>query len=272
MKSVKKQVKKFKKEFKIKGIPDMSELRQAVKSFHYQLATYERNEELLVSLNQFERSKCVPAFCCTKNRQNYIFYSGKIHDRDLPFVLAHEIGHIYMNHLNREDNIHDTPEYKDREANEFTSELMQESKRDISLKLPFAALLFSVSLLIVSFAISNFGHLSDFKTSIADEPVGITETIDPEGSEELKELKEEKTAVSENKIAADTPKVTAEKPVSETEAYIQKAVTEIVVVTRTGKKYHKPTCWHLKNKTGLRNLKLEQAKIERYTPCSDCFK
>ena len=80
MKNVKKQVKKFRKEFKIKGIPDMSELRQAVKSFHYQLATYEGNEELLANLNQLERSKYVPSFCCSKNRQNYIFFSSKIHD------------------------------------------------------------------------------------------------------------------------------------------------------------------------------------------------
>ena len=101
MKNVKKQVKKFKKEFDIKGVPDVSELRQVIRSFHYQLLTYEGNEELLVNLNQFERSKYVPSFCCSKNRQNYLFYSAKVHDSDLPFVLTHEIGHIYMNHLDK---------------------------------------------------------------------------------------------------------------------------------------------------------------------------
>ncbi len=45
---------------------------------------------------------------------------------------------------------------------------------------------------------------------------------------------------------------------------------EYVVVTRTGEKYHRPTCKYVVGKTDTRTLTVEQAKAEGYTPCSVC--
>ncbi|MDY6794679.1 MAG: hypothetical protein SWK76_05290 [Actinomycetota bacterium] len=54
-------------------------------------------------------------------------------------------------------------------------------------------------------------------------------------------------------------------------ATLSEPVTEpMVVVTRTGKKYHNPSCRYVKGKTDTRTIPLSQAKAEGYTPCSVC--
>lgn len=44
----------------------------------------------------------------------------------------------------------------------------------------------------------------------------------------------------------------------------------MVVVTRTGEKYHTASCRYVTGKTDTRTLPLSQAKSEGYTPCSVC--
>lgn len=44
----------------------------------------------------------------------------------------------------------------------------------------------------------------------------------------------------------------------------------MVVVTRTGEKYHTASCRYVTGKTDTRTIPLSQAKSEGYTPCSVC--
>jgi len=55
---------------------------------------------------------------------------------------------------------------------------------------------------------------------------------------------------------APTPEATSAEP--------------MVVVTRTGEKYHVAGCRYVVNKTDTRTIPLSQAKSEGYTPCSVC--
>ena len=48
------------------------------------------------------------------------------------------------------------------------------------------------------------------------------------------------------------------------------SVEPMVVVTRTGEKYHMASCRYVVNKTDTRTIPLSQAKAEGYTPCSVC--
>ena len=48
-------------------------------------------------------------------------------------------------------------------------------------------------------------------------------------------------------------------------------ITDQVIVTRTGRKYHKPTCSYLKNKTGTTTYTIQAAEANYYAPCSRCF-
>ncbi len=48
--------------------------------------------------------------------------------------------------------------------------------------------------------------------------------------------------------------------------------TQIVFVTKDGKKYHKAGCIYLKNKTDLTQMTEQQAIDQGYTACEECFK
>jgi hypothetical protein len=171
-----------------------------------------------------------------------------------------------MNHLSRENNVHDTPEYKDRESNEFASQLLREQKPKLSMKIPFVVLILSVALFVSSLTLNN---LSELITPIA---TGITEM--EEATEEIVVVAEEDEGIvapENNKIPQVNKISPMQEPITETTMQQPEEISETVVVTRTGKRYHKPTCWHLYNREGLRNLNIDQAVLERYTPCADCY-
>lgn len=43
-----------------------------------------------------------------------------------------------------------------------------------------------------------------------------------------------------------------------------------VLVTKTGERYHRYDCYHVKNRP-LKIFNIENAKVKGYTPCLDCF-
>ncbi len=45
----------------------------------------------------------------------------------------------------------------------------------------------------------------------------------------------------------------------------------MVVTTTVGRKYHKINCSHVKNKTNLKTVTVNEAITNGYTPCLDCF-
>lgn len=49
------------------------------------------------------------------------------------------------------------------------------------------------------------------------------------------------------------------------------ALENFVVATQTGKRYHVPSCFHIKTKNNLRKLSVADAKAEDLTPCQDCI-
>lgn len=51
---------------------------------------------------------------------------------------------------------------------------------------------------------------------------------------------------------------------------VNTATEAMVVVTRTGGKYHTANCRYVTGKTDTRTITLSQAKSEGYTPCSVC--
>ncbi|MBU4402480.1 MAG: hypothetical protein KJ907_07065 [Actinobacteria bacterium] len=76
----------------------------------------------------------------------------------------------------------------------------------------------------------------------------------------------------------EQPETTAPAPAPEPAPEVQPApapapapaAEPMVVVTRTGKKYHNPGCRYVTGKTDTRTIPLSQAKAEGYTPCSVC--
>lgn len=48
--------------------------------------------------------------------------------------------------------------------------------------------------------------------------------------------------------------------------------SNLIYVTVSGTKYHKPNCFHIKNKTNTIELSIEKAVASGYEPCKDCIK
>ncbi len=124
MKNVDLAVKELKKEFKLKGIPGLRDIKNIISKMGYTLLTYESSEDLLKELKLTEHAKHYSSVSCTIGKKSYTFYRGAVHSSDLPFILCHEIGHIYMNHINQTNGYYDTSDHKEEEANVFATRLL----------------------------------------------------------------------------------------------------------------------------------------------------
>lgn len=290
MKNVEKTVEIFKKEFNLRGTLTARKLKSVIKKMNCELFTYEGNEGLLEKLKLSERAKYNPSVSCSVGDRNYIFYRGTISDRDLPFVLSHEIGHAYMNHLNRSNGYDDTSDRKDAEANVFATRLLypqKQKKSKVSLVLTLTTLLLSLFAVgVVSTDIIDILQLP-VETQPASEPtLVVAEQAEqtPEDSPKESEFIDRLIIQVENATASpktDAPTQSTQLPAEQPEPQPAKEpeipndilnITEQVIVTRTGRKYHKPTCSYLKNKTGTTTYTITEAEANYYAPCSRCFK
>ena len=50
----------------------------------------------------------------------------------------------------------------------------------------------------------------------------------------------------------------------------QETLSEIVYISKTGTKYHKAECYHIRN-TDVVEISVEEAQTAGYEPCKDCF-
>lgn len=280
MKNVDLAVKELKKEFKLKGVPGLREIKTIISKMGYTLLTYESSADLLEELELTEDARHYPSISCSTEDKNYTFYRGAVHSNDLLFILCHEIGHIYMNHINYTSGYRDTSDHKEEEANVFATRLLYPQKK----KSGKSSILLSF-LLLLSIAFGCFTYTKTFwSASAPQEPIiqvaePTEETKTETASDFIDELiiKVENAAASpEAQVPVQSTQLPAEQPTphpiieQEFTTDILNA-TEQVVVTRTGRKYHKPTCSYLKNKTGTTTYTITEAEENYYAPCSRCF-
>ena len=248
MKNVDLAVKELKKEFKLKGVPGLRDIKNIISKMGYTLLTYESSEDLLKELKLTEQAKHYSSVSCTKGKKSYTFYRGAVHSSDLPFILCHEIGHIYMNHINQTNGYFDTSDHKEEEANVFATRLLYPQERQKSQKPSF---LIIAALLIPLLAFSILGinmYNNSSHSAEVEQPSNDNKFID-------------------SLIIQTEGQTSAHQDIT---TNIQDAA-EQVVVTRTGTKYHKPTCSYLNNKTGTTTYTITEAEANYYAPCSRCF-
>ena len=284
MKKIDLSVKQLKEEFKLKGVPGLRDIKNIISKMGYTLLTYESSEDLLKELKLTEQAKHYPSVSCTKGKKSYTFYRGADHSDDLPFNLCHEIGHIYMNHINYTSGYRDTSDHKEEEANVFATRLLypqtQKSSKASAL-LPLLLLFtFTIGYLLNTNAV-NTDSIPQEPTTYAVEPLAEIKTN--EDADFLNELiikvetaSEKPSASPKAEIPSQSTQMPEEQPASQPTIVREVTAdildtTEQVVVTRTGRKYHKPTCSYLKNKTGTTTYTITEAESNYYAPCSRCF-
>ncbi len=125
MKKIRKAVRAFKKEYGIKGSPNLETLKEIIKKLGFIPCGYHADKEKLYETNTYETSVERPAFAYSKKGKKYVFYNDLLIEIDIVRILAHEVGHLYFNHMHRHESIFDTQTNKEWEANLFAACLME---------------------------------------------------------------------------------------------------------------------------------------------------
>lgn len=114
---MKKAVKTFRKEQKIKGMPTVKQLLEYAESQNYTVLSY-GNAGILCTPEEKENT---PAYTARIGEKHYLFYNASLPENDLRYALAHEVGHICLKHMFQKRGAFDTVIHKEQEANRFAA-------------------------------------------------------------------------------------------------------------------------------------------------------
>lgn len=131
--SIPEAVKEFRKEFNITSPVTLYDLKRVISIMGYEMLTYEDNADLIESLKIADEMKRYRTMTVHAGNNAYLVYSRKIPEFDLIFIFAHELGHIYLKHLNdhRHNGYKDTSERREEEANRFAVHLTEDCRTEI---------------------------------------------------------------------------------------------------------------------------------------------
>ena len=167
-------------------------------------------------------------------------------------LLTHELGHIYLGHLNGSNVVSDTDVQKEDAANKFSSLLREYRghrgvKRQITLS---ETLLLAIALIVCCGLLLGY---SVWRSSNDTQPQP-SNLIPLESSTPAATSTPEATYTEQPTAGSDTP-ANADKQ---------------VVVTATGKKYHLPDCHYVSGRDKTRTMSIQEAKDSGLTPCLIC--
>lgn len=148
--------------------------------------------------------------------------------------------------------------------------LYQNKKRQIIRAATNAiiVILFCVICLFIGYHISNDSH-SKNQMLLSDS--GYQSQIQSNSTPDQTELYQRSQSIPNSSINSVPPHQPATEPPESQISYTVDGSEMIVCVTKSGEKYHKPTCQHVKYKTNIRSLPLSEAEAQGYEPCSVCF-
>lgn len=150
--------------------------------------------------------------------------------------------------------------------------LYQNKKRQIARVALNAiiVILFCAVCLFIGYHMSN-DNRSDNQTLLSDSGYqSQTQSESPPDYTELYQDSQSKSIPTSSIISAPPSQHIAEPSESHISSTAEQSEM-IVYVTKSGEKYHKPTCQYVKYKTNTRGMPLSDAEAQGYKPCSVCF-
>lgn len=305
MKSLKKQVRKFCRQNGIKKSVTLVHLIGFIRDSGYGYLSYTEGQDIIAKNGWIQDAETRPAFTAvTEDEKYYVFYDEKQPKHELLFFIAHECGHIYLGHMFGAKNALDTINSREIEANKFAAALLclgeqfaATYKHTISWIAGCAAVCFAFYLIFSKTTVFTHANqtpvinrLQIEQSENLTEPQKETNTYTAPasgGSANNKSGTVSKPALTGNNVVqqpAQTKPIatepTQQQPSTVTQEPKAPVVTapkqevnqsETVAVTETGKKYHKSTCGHIKNRV-TRSLSLNEAVQQGFSACLDCFR
>lgn len=116
-----KEIKKLLKSTKIASFPvGLTEIKQIIQRSGWEIYSYQDAAEIIDNYRLKDMAEKNDSFATRIGDRVVIFYNNEISQLDLPYVLAHEIGHIVLGHLCDTNDIYE----KERDCGYFADELL----------------------------------------------------------------------------------------------------------------------------------------------------
>ncbi|MGM9544384.1 MAG: ImmA/IrrE family metallo-endopeptidase [Romboutsia timonensis] len=243
-----KEIKQLIKSTKITNFPiGTSEIKQIIERSGWEIYSYKDGKVIIDSFNLQCMVDSNDAFATRIGDRFIIFYNDNISPLDFPFILAHEIGHIVLGHLDNTENIYE----KERDSAYFANELLQYVPK---FRLTYSEIIAGILILLSVWAIcmavkTKKDNTDNISTEIITSTISSTNTDSITTTESY--LSETSSTISE---------------IIETEA-----ISQTVFITKFGTKYHLAGCRYIKDKDDLIELSVDEAEHAGYEPCDVCI-
>lgn len=224
-----------------------------------------------------ERSK---AFTVKSIDEQIVFIRSGLSANDRRLLLAHELGHIVLGHMSDNNVLGYKPgglidEGQEDEANEFALEFLApvcilSQKRINTPRLVSATTLLDEKRSnLVTYEVKKHTKYTDYEVKLCNQ-------FSTKKEKNIK-IKYAATAIITAIILVIAVITTDRKNVQPNIEYTQETqeaepAPQIsdVVVTKTGQKYHTQNCKHIKDKTNIIYMTIDEAIQAGYQPCEDC--
>ena len=232
--NIKSKAKAFIKEYGLNSstVISFEELQKVAVKLGYKVySPYGLDDLVLIELNVVEVYQANSAFCFADDDVKYIFIHPDLPNEIAASLMLHELAHIYLGHLKNSAMVVDSNE---AEAKLFASCVLKTIFDKRALFTALNGILCALTAVMLAVSALNSQH---------QEPIA----------------------------EVDTTTISAITSVANTETSVEQGESsEIVVITKSGKKYHKPDCYHVVG-SDVAELTIAEAEDAGYEPCKDCF-
>lgn len=260
----------------------------------YAVFSYSQSQKLIAAMHLEEYTKN-KAFTWIAGDSKIIFFDDNLSHSERLFALAHELGHIYLEHtylgILGIDSNQEVANKQEVEANTFAYQLLapicvlqerdikntKEITRETGLRDEYAK---NVLDLITSYTtqakfdkevIKSFGIIPRKRIKVAKYIIGAFLFIGLLNYIDYCQDYQIKQQISNGQAGI----VETQQPISLTPATIPQPNDDnnekYCYITKTGNKYHKENCHIIQGKGNLTKLTIEEAEKANYEPCKFCF-
>ncbi len=295
-KRIRKITQDFAKRMDVKELPiSLEKLEEIATKNNWKILSFKSKlgEKIIKTLNLEIYTKTTKGFAYVSDDYKIIFFKDDLEYLEKISVICHEMGHFVLRHINTNiccKNKHISKRIRIKqeiEADIFALELQAPTYLMKSMYLDTAKKLYDEGILCKSD--SKKQALYFYSTKITRSKILITISIILLLIFNLYYIyNQNKNSASflNNRIEIVTQNFTELITQTETSIVITETITELttteaiesttpqsnktVIVTKTGKKYHLPTCYHIANKSTLIEMDIKKAEDLGYKPCATC--
>lgn len=247
---------KIKTDNKIFSKPNFNKLVKIASSYGWRVKSYNNAKSFIKHHKLEELAEKHRAFVYEYNNEIIILYRDNLENEQLLFAIAHEIGHLVLQHDENKPGA-------ESEADEFAKLLLCDHRHFKKISLILAAIILVVILTAI-LIIKSCGDSCMFVNNNAmpfsqAKPATVTETVVP--------VPESSTFETIHTTTIETSTLNKETEAEKTTYIVDPEYA--VYISKSGNKYHRIDCYQI-NVDNCTMMSEEQAINLGYEPCKTC--